>query len=67
MRFYDFNKNKPNNDRTILIQVKDYNWSEGYQLKTEIARMIDGECVLSPVELGIKMPLDRIVKWSYVY
>jgi len=66
MRVYDFNKSKPKNDRTILILVKDYNWGEGCQLKTEIARMINGECVLSPVELDIKMPLDRIVKWSYI-
>ena len=30
MRLYDFNKNKPKNDKTILIQVKDYNWGKGY-------------------------------------
>jgi len=40
MRVYDFNKSKPKNDRTILILVKDYNWGEGCQLKTEIARII---------------------------
>jgi len=66
MRFYDFSKNKPRDNKTILIQVKDYHWGDSCHLKTEIATMINGECIISPIELNIKMPLDRIVRWSYI-
>lgn len=66
MRFFEYVKKKPKNNKTIMIQYKDYGWGSSCYLNTDIATMINNECVLNPTILNIKMSLDRIVKWSYI-
>jgi len=65
-RNYQFAKVKPKNDKLILIAYKDYNWNDGYYIKTEVAKMINGECIFTSTIFNIKLDLDRIITWCYI-
>jgi hypothetical protein len=46
-----------------MIQIEDYNWT-GTTLEIVVGKIVNGECLVSP--LDIKIPISRIVRWSYV-